>query len=140
MNKDNCQPPHWKGAKLDIGNISLERKLEKELSIKKNNFRELLEIIDDVDRIFEHEQNLNIDEKKYLQIIRNKLSKLLSSNGVLEMTFEDNKARFGWCEIVGTEKKEGAEDESIIRIVGKGYLCEDKVLRPARVIIVKNKE
>jgi molecular chaperone GrpE len=140
MNKDSNRPPNWKAGKLDIGNIPAERKLEKEIAVKKNIFRELLDIVDDIDRIFENEQNVSVDERKYLQIIRNKLSKLLNNNSVVEMIFDDNKARFGWCEICGTEKKEGVEDETILKVIKKGYIWEDKVLRPASVIIAKNKE
>ena len=135
--------PIGKKTKVDVREASLEIKfqqaLNKEIKDKKNIFSEILEIIDDIDRIINNKEDES-ESYKYLDIMRKKMLKLLEKHGVTQMRFKDNKAKFGWCEVVGTEKAEGLDDETIIREVRKGYLCNDKTLRLASVIIVKNKE
>ena len=135
--------PMWKKSKIDAREASLEMKLQQalnnEISDKKNIFLEMLEIIDDIDRIINNKED-EYESYKYLDTIRKKMLKLLEKHGVTQMCFKDNEAKFGWCEVVGTEKAEGIDDETIIREIRKGYLWNDKTLRLAIVITVKNKE
>lgn len=133
-------PPSWKKDKIDLSEMSAEIKLNKERSTKKVIFLDIVEIIDDIDRIFDNDPNLRTDESKYLQIVRDKLDKVLGNNGVTEMQFDSNTEKYGWCQVLGTEKKDGCEEEAISKVIKKGYLVDNKVLRMAGVIIVKNKE
>lgn len=135
--------PEWKKSKVDAREASLEMKLQQslndEINSKKNIFLEILEIIDDIERITVNKEDIS-ESGKYLDIIKKKALKLLEKQGITSMIFKDNKAKFGWCEVVGTEKIEGAENETIVREIKKGYLWNDKILRLAGVIIVNNKE
>jgi len=135
--------PEWKRSKVDAREASLEMKLQQslkdEISSKKGVFLEILEIIDDIERITVNKENTT-ESWKYLDIIKKKALRILEKQGITPMIFEDNKAKFGWCEVVGTEKSEGVDNETIIREIKKGYLWNDKILRLANVIIVNNKE
>ena len=135
--------PEWKKSKVDASEASREMKLQQslkdEINCKKDVFLEILEIIDDIERITVNKENTT-ESWKYLDIIKKKALKILEKQGIAAMIFEDNKAKFGWCEVVGTEKSEGVDNETIIREIKKGYLWNDKILRLANVIIVNNKE
>ena len=135
--------PGWKKSKVDAREACLEMKLQQslndEIKSKKNIFLEILEIIDDIERITSNKEDIP-ENRKYLEIIKKKALKLLEKQGITSMIFEDNKAKFEWCEVVGTEKSKGVENEIIIREIKKGYLWNDKILRLASVIIVNNKE
>lgn len=135
--------PDWKKSKVDAKEASLEMKLQQSLNdvinSKKNVFLEILEIIDDIERVTLNKEDIS-ESWKYLNIIKKKSLKLLEKQSVIPMIFKDNKAKFGWCEVVGTEKSKDAENEIIIREIKKGYLWNDKILRLASVIIVNNKE
>ena len=135
--------PGWKKSKVDAREACLEMKLQQslndEIKSKKNVFLEILEIIDDIERITANREDIP-ENRRYLEIIKKKVLKLLEKQGIAPMIFEDNKAKFEWCEVVGTEKSKGVENEIIIREIKKGYLWNDKILRLASVIIVNNKE
>ncbi len=135
--------PMGKKLKVDPGEASREMKLQQditnEINDKKNIFLGLAEIIDDINRIIDNKEDIS-ESTKYLDIMRKKALKLLEKYGVIQMYFQDNKAKFGWCEVIGTEKAKGIDDETIVREIKKGYLWNDKILRLASVIIVKNKE
>jgi len=135
--------PEWKRSKVDAREASLEMKLRQslndEINSRKNALLEILEIVDDIERIVSNKEDAP-EDLKYLDVIKKKALKLLEKQGITTMVFEDNKAKFGWCEVVGTEKANGVEDETILREIKKGYLWNDKILRLASVITVNNKE
>ena len=94
--------PEWKKSKVDVREASLEMKLQQalgdEINSKRNIFLEMVEIIDDIERIMDNNGNIN-EGLKYLDVIKRKALKLLEKQGITQMVFEDNKAKFGWCEI-----------------------------------------
>lgn len=141
-NKKNNNIPIWGKSKMDFAEVSLEmkfkQKIDKEIEDKRNIFINLINVIDDIDRIISNRGNAT-ENDNYLDTIRKKILKLLEKYGVTQMYFNNNKAKYGWCEVVDTEKAEGIEEEVIVHEIKKGYLWNDKVLRLASVIIVKNK-
>jgi len=135
--------PGWKRSKVDAREASLEMRLQQslndEINSKKTVFLDILEIIDDIERIAANKEDIP-ETQKYLDIIKKKALKLLEKQGITPMIFDDNKAKFGWCEVVGTEKATGLENETILREIKRGYTWNDKILRLANVVIVNNKE
>lgn len=135
--------PEWKRSKVDAREASLEMRLQQslndEINSKKIVFLDILEIIDDIERIAANKEDIP-ENQKYLDIIKKKALKLLEKQGITPMIFDDNKAKFGWCEVVGTEKATGLENETILREIKRGYTWNDKILRLANVVIVNNKE
>jgi len=132
--------PKWKVSKFHKNVNDLLESAKLELKAKKNQkevFLGILEITDDIERILESEEDKQCN-RKYLEVIKRKMLRLLEVNEITQMHFADNKARLGWCEIIGTGRKEDVEDDTIIREVKKGYLWKGKTLRFASVIIVKN--
>lgn len=138
-NKKGGDIHSWKSPKVDFAEVSLEMKLNKEIDEKKHIFLGVLDLVDDIDRITASNEE-NSEGLKYLNVMRKKALKLLERYGVVQMHFENNKARFGWCEVIDTKRVAGNEEETIIQEVKKGYLWNDKVLRLASVIITKNEE
>ncbi len=137
MNDKRSGDINWKTPKVDFAEVSLEMKLYKEIDDKKNILLGILELIDDIDRVTINNEE-NSEGLKYLNVMRKKALKLLEKYGVVQMHFDNNKAKFDWCEVIDTKKVEGNEEETIVQEVKKGYLWNDRILRRASVIITKN--
>jgi molecular chaperone GrpE len=130
-------------------------KLKQEISFQKDNYEdkikclllELISILDSFDvkyENYEEKKNRNELSEESQKIIENfksiyrKISRTLENYGVKEINFESNKAQIGLCKIIETKPEPNHENETILIILKKGFYLNNKVLRPAEVITVKN--
>jgi len=117
-----------------------QKRMEKEICSKENEVKrryisELIDLKDLLKKAYEDD-----NPKEGL--------KLLLSN--FESFFEKEQIRYIDCmgknfdhnlhHAVSTVEKDDCEDNTIVEEVKKGYLIDDKVLRPSQVIVAKNKK
>ncbi len=77
---------------------------------------------------------------KNVRAIHRKLIRLLKANHIVQIEFQDSKARMDYCKVVDTQEAHDMENETILSVVKNGYIDKqrDKVLRKAEVITVLN--
>lgn len=131
-------------AEFSQNNIHLEQKFNDRL---KGVVLELISIIDSFENKFanykELSENGKIKEEElkvaesYNSISR-KIIRILEAYDVFEIYFDNNMATMGYCKIVETKPDSTKEDGAILFTLKKGYKMNNKLLRPAEVISVKN--
>lgn len=99
--------------------------------------KEILTVVDNFERAINiNEDNLSEELSKFLsgfKMIYANLINILDSKGVKEIkclneTFDPNK-----MDAMLTEKKENTESGIVIEVLQKGYMYNDKIIRPAMV-------
>jgi molecular chaperone GrpE (heat shock protein) len=132
-----------------IVTLSRELDAQDELSRQREDglFLELASVLDSFENVFNNlkdkEQAFDKSAKRAMKSFRGihrKLLRILEDNGVERLEFPDGKAEIGLCKVVDTESMAGAEEGSIISVVRDGYRRGDRILRPAEVITVTNRE
>jgi len=88
---------------------------------------QLLEILDDLEKAQEHLQD------KGLEIVINKLNKVLASEGLEKLELLNEEYSPLTAEVINTEP--GDKDNVVIKILQNGYKIGDRVIRPAKVIV-----
>ena len=130
-------------------NINLAKKIEDlELQLILNKREMLLDIIQIVDTFEKAEVTIvekgwnkaEISEQpiKRLLTAKRKTLSILEKYNVSKIIFSDNIATDEECKTVDTEPDSSKPNNFIISIEKNGYKYEEKILRPAEVIVVKN--
>ncbi len=110
--------------------------LEKQTQVWKTDFvvfanekliKKLLEVLDDLERA---EQEL---KSEGLTLITAKFKKVLADEGLTELQLEDKEYDPITSEVVSVEP--GEEENIIKKVLQKGYMLGEKVIRPAKVIV-----
>ncbi len=131
--------------------ITLSRELEArdELSRQQedNLFLELASVIDSFENVFNNlrakEESFDKSAKRAMKSFRGiyrKLLRVMNERGVERLEFPNGNAEIGLCKVVDTEEMVGVEEGAIISVVRNGYRREDRILRPAEVITVTNRD
>lgn len=76
--------------------------------------------------------------RKRFATTKNKLLEILNKNGVSEIEFPNGIATIEDCEIDGTEPDASKPDDTIVSIEKSGYRRKGRLIRLAKVVIVKN--
>jgi len=98
----------------------------------------ILPVLDDFDRISENHNNLIGDQAiEGIKLIRDKLIKVLTQQGLKPINSLGEKFDPTVHEAMITAELEGAFDGEIIEEWQKGYLLNNKLLRPAKVKVAK---
>jgi len=103
-----------------------------EFQIKK---KYLIEIIDIKELILQAIKDNN--PKHGLQIILKRLDQFFESENIKYIECIEKPFDFEYHHAMTTVEKNDCEDNTIIEEIKKGYLVEDKVLRPSQVIVAK---
>jgi molecular chaperone GrpE len=116
---------------------------EKEGLLKYGNEKilsSLVKVIDDLDRSLEHfgEDMSHGKVKEGLEMVRKHFLEILEKNGMKAVESLGQIFDPHFHEAVAHQAKEGAEEGEIIIEYQKGYLLNDRLLRPAKVVIAKN--
>ena len=130
-------------------NMNLAKKIEDlELKLILNKREMLLDIIQIVDTFEKAEVTIvekgwnkaEISEQpiKRLLTAKRKTLSILEKYNVSKIIFSDNIATDEECKTVDTEPDSSKPNNFIISIEKNGYKYEEKILRPAEVIVVKN--
>jgi molecular chaperone GrpE len=116
---------------------------EKEGLLKYGNEKilsSLVKVIDDLDRSLEHfgEDMSHGKVKEGLEMVKKHFVEILEKNGMKAVESLGQIFDPHFHEAVAHQAKEGAEEGEIIIEYQKGYLLNDRLLRPAKVVIAKN--
>ncbi|CDM92685.1 MAG: nucleotide exchange factor GrpE [Limnospira sp. PMC 1291.21] len=108
-------------------------------------FLELLEVVDSLDFLMEYlHNNPQPDPKaiaRFPQLIgsiHKKLLNTLEKREVLTIDFQGEKPDFDVCKIIDREVNPDLENETITKIVRRGFQYGDRLLRPVEVIVSKS--
>ncbi|MEK7595575.1 MAG: nucleotide exchange factor GrpE [Patescibacteria group bacterium] len=123
----------WKRALADYKNLERRFSEEREVIVKFSNallLERLLPILDNLESVCSHltDTGLEMTAKEFRTILKDA--------GVEEILVEGGTFNPELME--ATEIVEGEEDK-VVKVILKGFKFFDKVLRPARVIVSKNK-
>jgi molecular chaperone GrpE len=84
------------------------------------------------------EKNKDFDNfHKGVDMIYKELKKILEKEGVVEIKAEGTKIDPHQHEVISHEPGDGDEEEVVVEVIRKGYMMNEKVLRPAMVKVGK---
>jgi molecular chaperone GrpE len=132
----------WKRAKAEFLNYKKDEQKRNELFLereKENLFKEFLHVLDNFD-CAEREAKKRNESDEFIEgflKIKELLMDFLSEQGVEEMIVVDKDFDPFFHDAV--EVVDGKEEDSgkIIEELQKGYLFKDRVIRPAKVKVIK---
>jgi molecular chaperone GrpE len=133
----------WQRARADLLNYKREE-AERILDlIKKANINLLSKFFPILDNFEMAEKKIPEDLKenenvKGLLLIKTQIKDFLKSQGIEEIEVKiGEKFDPNWQEVVEEVEREGEESGTVVEEVQKGYKIEGKILRPAKVKVVK---
>lgn len=113
---------------------NLERRIEEERRLLSKLSAALLieKLLPVLDNIENAQKHLN---DQGLELVIKQFKETLESEGVQEIVAQDQEFDPKYHEAIDSEP--GEQDNKVVRVLAKGYKIEDKVLRPARVVVTK---
>lgn len=132
----------WKRERADFLNYKKEEMERMTALIKYANEELVLRMLPILDNFLLAEKNIPEDLKKDkniegLLLINLQLKDFLKTQGIEEIKTAGQKFDPNFHEVVGEVEAEGKESGTIVEEVQRGYLMEGKVLRPAKVKVIK---
>jgi len=132
----------WKRAKADFLNYKREQRERIEILAAYANeelLQDVLSVLDNLERAEE-----NVPEKKkndqtikgFIQIAE-QLREFLKSQGVEEMEAEGKEFNPEFHEALAEIEVKGKKSGEIVEVIEKGYTLNGKLLRPAKVKVIK---
>lgn len=99
--------------------------------------KDLLDVVDDFERtlIFSKEELKNNSIHQGVEMIYNKLMKILSDYGLKKIEALNQPFDFNYHEALLQVPKDGVEPMTVVEEVQKGYMLNDKVIRHTKVIV-----
>jgi molecular chaperone GrpE len=130
-------------ARAELDNFKRRSEREKsELSsfVKITLLRDIIPLLDDFKRFFEHVENgeNSLDESfvQGVEMIRNSLVKILEKHGVEAVEKTGVPVDYNLHEAVLTEPvKDKEKDHTVLQVLEVGYRIGDKLIRPAKVTV-----
>jgi molecular chaperone GrpE len=104
--------------------------------------QKLLPVVDDFERSLEHINDAQDVEaiKKGVQLIYDKLTKLLDEQGVKKIESVGEPFNVDFHEALLQRPDDSVEPHTVLEEIEKGYFYKDKVIRHAKVIVSEEKE
>ncbi len=121
----------WKRAKADLVNYQREAEKEKMEFARYAASRAIAQILPVVDSLYAASEHA----PEIAEVVK-KMDGYLLEQGVTPIPCEGKYDPL-LHEVIGREKREGFETDSITSVVQRGYKLFDKVLRPAKVMIAE---
>jgi len=117
-----------------------QKRMEKELQIKEEETKKkyLSELID-LNELLKKAYADN-DPKKGLKLMLNNIENFFEKEQIKSINCVGEKFNHNLHHAVTTIEKNDCEDEIIVEEVKKGYMINNKLLRPSHVIVAKKKE
>lgn len=117
-----------------------QKRMEKELQIneeetKKKYLSELIDLHELLKKAYEDN-----DPKEGLKLMINNMEKFFEKEQIKSIDCVGEKFDHNLHHAVTTIEKNDCENETIVEEVKKGYMMNDKLLRPSHVIVAKKKE
>ncbi|PIR43737.1 nucleotide exchange factor GrpE [candidate division WWE3 bacterium CG10_big_fil_rev_8_21_14_0_10_32_10] len=133
LEKKNLQlEDNWKRTAADFQNFKRRTEQEKFALIKysnKNLILEILPVLDNLEALLKHKSDDG------LKVILNHFKDILKKIGVTEILVKDTIFDSKVCEAVDVAE---GEENKVLEVLQKGFMYDDVVLRPARVIVGKS--
>ena len=101
--------------------------------------KQYLEVVDDLERALSKrtEETALLEWANGIELIYRKLLKILESEGIAVMDTENAFFDPNLHEAISSEENDQFESGEIIEVVKKGYMSNDRVLRPAQVRVAR---
>ena len=104
--------------------------------------RGLLEVLDNFERAFtslqQHDNDADRDDfQSGVELIYQSLRAVLTERGVRRIEAQDRAFDPAQHEAIGQLEQLGVPEGTVLEVVQQGYLLDDLVLRPSRVIVAK---
>ena len=138
----------WQRERADFINYKKDEKERFKEVVRFSNERivkSLIAILDGFDLAIESFLKEGKDKKendnylKGIYLIKSQLQDILEKEGVNEIKVKiGEKLNPAFHEVVAMSENEKFTPDTIIKILEKGYILNDKVIRPCRVIVVKD--
>jgi molecular chaperone GrpE len=130
-------------ALAEMENMKKRFEREKEGLLKFGNEKllsSLVKVVDDLDRSLDHfgEDMSHGKVKEGIEMVRKHFMDILEKNGLKVVESLGKVFDPHFHEAVAHQAKEGTEDGEIIVEYQKGFTLNDRLLRPAKVVIAKN--
>ena len=126
-------------ADFDNYRKSIDRQIDDKIMFYKQDIiLNIIEIKEDIERAVDNSSH-NVEElSSGLKMINNNLDKMLKTTNVAEIVCKNKFFDPIFHEIVSTSKKSEMPDNLINKVIRKGYVLGNKVLRHSLVEIIKN--
>jgi molecular chaperone GrpE len=116
-----------------------QKRMEKELKIKENETKqkyltELIDLNELLKRAFEDK-----NPKEGLKLIIENIENFFEKEQIKYIECVGKKFDHNIHNAVSTLEKDNCEDDTVVEEVKKGYMIDDKLLRPSHVIVAKKK-
>ncbi len=133
----------WRRALADFDNY--RKRCEREMQGIREDERacvlaSMLPVYDSIESALKASEDFDHPIVKGIKSIQKLMQQIFSSYGVEEIEAENVLFDPNWHEVVGTVSNPRLPDGFVSEVVQKGYRMGDRMLRPARVIVVKNYE
>lgn len=100
----------------------------------------LLGVLDDFDRAFEADDDPEDHFHSGIRMIYGQFMDIVSRVGLTEVAAEGLPFDPTYHEAVGEAQSDEVETGCVLHVVQKGYVLNDQLLRPARVIVASNQD
>lgn len=133
----------WQRERADFSNYRNRILRNEEITrqdITARVIRSFLEVSDDIELSLKNAPDNNNEVSNWLkgiQLIAQKLQKILESEGVQRIPAENENFDHNRHEAICTEENPLFESGKIIEVLQQGYTIGDRVIRPARVKVAK---
>jgi molecular chaperone GrpE len=102
--------------------------------------RQLLEVVDDFERAISHDSPDSESLKQGMELIYGKTLELLKKRGLKPIEAIGQPFDHNFHDAVMQLDRDDVEDGIIVEEIKKGYLINNRVLRPAQVIVARKKQ
>jgi molecular chaperone GrpE len=100
--------------------------------------KNFLPVIDNLERALSVESTSTEALRNGVQQTLRGFESVLGIEGVKPLSLKGQKFDPKLAEAIGTQKREGVDDDTILEEAQKAYTIGDELLRPAKVIVAKN--
>ena len=123
-----------------------EKRLEREMT-KTRKFalealmRDLVQVLDSMDQALSPADGAaDGGAPEGMELVRKQALQVLSSHGLEVLDPDGEKFDPSWHEAMATQPSEEHEADTIVRVLQKGYRLNDRLIRPARVIVASDRD
>ncbi len=124
---------------------NIKKRQEREVSdlrqfANENLLKELLPVLDNLERALEHGRQAEAPEAlmEGLDLVRQDFLKVLGRFGVTPLNSVGERFDPAFHHAVLEEEAPEVEDQTVLKELQKGYLLQNRLLRPAMVVVARN--
>jgi molecular chaperone GrpE len=126
---------------------NIKKRQEREVSelrqfANENLLKELLPVLDNLERALEHGRQSEAPEAlmEGLDLVNQDFLKVLGRFGVIPINCVGERFNPAYHHAVMEEEAPEVEDQTVLKELQKGYFLQNRLLRPAMVVVARNTE